>query len=184
MPPALILTLLLFPLVTFGLAWPLASRLALEPAEKLCAALILSLLGTYAVAFGTYLLNLPHGVFWVLPLLAAAGYVCAARFRAMSDTVRDVDVRSLLVGQLLVAGWCVGWLSLVTSYSGDGWSGDWIEHWRRTGFFLNHSPHDTKFLAYYTLPARPPLANLITGAMLGLTGVTFPGYQLVMTLLN
>ena len=68
-----VLPVLLFPLVALGLGWPLAGRLALDPAEKLGAAVVLSLLGAYLLAFATYLLGLPPAALWALPLLGPAG---------------------------------------------------------------------------------------------------------------
>ena len=182
MIPLLTLCPVLFSAVTFGLAWPLVSRFALDPAERLCASVTLSLLGVYLFAFALYVLRLPLGAFWLLPALATAGLV--VRWRPLTAMLRDTDARGLLIGLLLVTGWCVGWLSLVVSYSGGGWSGDWFEHWERTRFFVERWPRDAKFLGFNALPARPPLANLVTGALLSLTGLTFAGYQFVITLLN
>ena len=174
--------LLLFFGVTFGLAWPLAARLALDPAEKLCASVLLSLLGVYLAAFAIYVFRLPLAAFGVLPLLAAAGLL--ARLRPLSAVLRDSDARGLLIGLLLVTGWCLSWLLLVVSYSGGGWAGDWFEHWERLRFFIERWPYQAKFLGFNALPARPPLANLVTGALLAVPGVSFAGYQLVTTLLN
>jgi hypothetical protein len=172
----------IFALVAFGLAWPLASRLALDPAEKLAAAVLLSLLGVYLVAGAVYVLALPAATLWLLPALAAVGLVTGTR--SLTTLLHDRDARALLVGQLLVSGWCIGWLATIVSYSGGGWTGDWFEHWERTRFFLERWPVDAKFLGFAPLPARPPLANLITGALIAPAGVTFAGYQLITTLLN
>ena len=176
------LTLLLFLALAFGPAWPVAARLALDPAEKLCASVVLSLLAVYLVAFAIYLLGLPVAAFWVLPALGVTGFV--AGHRTLFATARDPDARGLLTGQLLVTGWCVGGLWLVASYSGGGWTSDWFEHWERTRFFLDRWPLDTKFLGFGALPARPPLANLVTGALLAVTREDFAHYQLFTTLLN
>ena len=174
--------LLLFFALTFGLAWPLAARLRLDPAEKLVASAVLSLLATYLVAFAIYLLGLPLAAFWLLPVLAAAGLITGRQ--ALIATVRDPGARALLIGQLLVTGWCTGALFFIASYSGGGWAGDWYEHWERTRFFLERWPVETKFLGFGALPARPPLANLVTGALLALTPGNFAYYQLFTTLLN
>lgn len=171
-----------FVLVAFSLAWPIASRLALDPAEKLAASVVLSLLGAYLAAGAVYVLHLPAATLWLLPVLAAVGL--ATGMRALTTLLRDHDVRALLLGQLLVTGWCVGWLATIVSYSGGGWTGDWFEHWERTQFFLEHWPIDTQFLGFEALSARPPLANLVTGALLAPAGATFAGYQLVTALLN
>ncbi len=174
--------LLLFCLTAFGLGWPLAARLRLDPAEKLCAAVLLSLLVMYLAAFAIYLLRLPLATFWILPAGAAAGL--ALTQTALGAMWRDAETRALLIGQLLVTGWCTSWLFFVTSYSGGGWTGDWYEHWERTRFFLEHWPHEAKFLGVYVLPARPPLANLVTGALLALTPGNFAYYQLFTTLFS
>jgi hypothetical protein len=175
-------SLLLFLALTFGLAWPLAARLALDPAEKLCAAAVLSLLAVYLAAFGVYVFGLPVAGLGLLPVLAAAGLVTGRQ--ALIANFRDPDARAVLAGQLLVTGWCTGWLWFIASYSGGGWAGDWFEHWERTRFFLDRWPHDAKFLELYALPARPPLINLVTGALLAVTREDYAHYQLFTALLS
>lgn len=175
-------SLVVFALTALGLAWPIAARLALDPAEKLCAAVLLSLLGVYLFAFGTFAAGLPPAVHWALPLLAVAGLFF--RRDELVATLRDPDVKNLLLGQGLVAAWCVGWLFFIASYSGGGWAGDWFEHWERARFFVERLPLDTKFLGSYALPARPPLANLVTGAFLAVSTVSYAQYQIVTALLN
>ena len=174
--------LLLFLAVTFGLAWPLAARLKLDRCEQLVASVMLSWVGVYLAAFAGYLNHLPKEAYWVLPGLAAAGLLANAR--AVAAVWREPDARALLVGQLLVSGWCLGWLWFVSSYNGGGWTSDWFEHWERTLFFLDRWPTDAQFLGVYALPARPPLANVTTGFFLALTQRTFAHYQLFTVLLN
>jgi hypothetical protein len=168
--------------VTFGLAWPLAARLTLPPVEKLVASAALSLLGVFLLAWAVYVCAWPVATLWALPGFAAAGFALGRRELAVAW--RDADTRAILLGQLLVTGWCVGWLATIASYSGGGWAGDWFEHWERARFFIERWPVDRKFLATYPLPARPPLANVVTGAFLVLTRVDFAHYQLVSTLLG
>jgi len=182
LPFELLCRLLLFFAVTFGLAWPLASRLTLDPAEKLGATAALSLIGAWLIAWTTYVCALSPMVLWSLPALSVAGL--AFGWRAGAALWRDDAARALIVGQLLVTGWCVGWLSFVTTYSGGGWAGDWFEHWERAQFFLERWPRDHLFLTSYPLPARPPLANVVTAAFLQLTRPDFAHFQLVSTLLG
>ena len=166
----------------FGLAWPIASRLPFTPAEKLCASGLLSLLLIYLFAFGVYTLGMPMVALWGLPVIALVGLFTGCR--SLAFTLLDPDARTLLVGQLLVASWCTCWLFFIVSYSGGGWVGDWFEHWERTRFFLERWQHEMKFIGTYALPARPPLANLVTGAFLAVTRVSFAHFQLVTSLLN
>ncbi len=167
--------------LAFGLAWPIAGRLPLAPAEKLAASVALSLLGAYGFAWIAYVAELPASVLWALPALGVIGLAIGAR--GLADAWRDADGRAVIVGQLLVTGWCLGWLATIASYAGGGWTGDWFEHWERTRFFLEHQPLDHKFLGFYSLTARPPLVNVVTAAFLSLTRPDFTHYQLASTLL-
>lgn len=183
MPPALslILSAVLIPLVAFGFAWPIASRLRLDLPGKLLAALILSVLGVYLFGWVHYVAAWPGPWLWVLPALTVVGL--AGHAKTLRIAAADPTVRALLIAQLLVSASCLGWLALVKSYSGGGWAGDWFEHWERACFFLEHWPQDHKFLTIYPVTARPPLTNVVTGVFLGLFRVDFAHYQLVSTLL-
>ena len=178
----LVAVTLTFLLTIFGLGWPLASRLKLDPAEQLGATVVISVLGTYLLTFGIFLAGLPALATWILPFLGAAGLLAGRR--ALPALWADRAARGLLAGLALVSAWSVGWLALIASYSGGGWAADWFEHWERTQFFLRHWPLDTEFLGIAPLPARPPLANLVTAGLVGVAGVNFPTYQAAMALLN
>jgi hypothetical protein len=181
MPLDLIGSVAIFLLTIFGLGWPLAGRFALPPVERLLATAGLSLLGVFLLAWGVYVLGLPANALWILPVLALIGL--ASGPKALAALVQDPDTRALFSAYLLVTLWCVAWLATVVSYSGGGWAGDWFEHWERSRFFLERWPHERMFLVIYPLPARPPLANVVTGAFLHLTRVDFAHYQLFSTLL-
>src|SRR5690606_12025730 len=99
------------------------------------------------------------------------------------NILRDPVVRSLLFAQGAVTLACLAWLGLVGSYSGGGWSGDWLEHWERSRFFIQHWFLETRFIGMYTLPARPPLANVLVGLCLALTRVDFALFQFFSTAL-
>lgn len=178
----LVAVTLTFLLTIFGLGWPLASRLRLDPAERVGATVVVSLLGTYLLAFAIFLAGLPAPAMWVLPFLGAGGLLAGRR--ALPALFADRAARGLLAGLGLVTAWCIGWLALIASYSGGGWAADWFEHWERTQFFLRHWPLDMKFLGLAPLPARPPLANLVTAGLVGVAGVNFPTYQAALALLN
>ena len=164
-----------------GLAWPLAQRLPLTATERLVASTALSLVGVYLLGWIVYLGALPPALLWGAPAMGIAGL--GFGWRPFVAALREPDTRTLINGQALVTAWCLGWLATVQSYSGGGWAADWFEHWERARFFLEHGPLDTKFLGQYALTARPPLANIVTGAFLYLTRVDFPHYQFFSTLL-
>ena len=174
-------SLLLFLLIAFGIGWLPAARFPFAPAENIVAAAALALLGTFLIAWLIFVAALPAVALWILPALGAAGFLI--RWRALAEAWRDADGRAVIIGQLIVSVWCVGWLGTVASYSGGGWTSDWFEHWQRASFFLEHRPLDEKFIGIYSLPARPPLANIVTGALLAVTRLDFAHYQLFSTLL-
>jgi hypothetical protein len=174
--------LCLLSVTSLGLGWFVASRLALAPAERIVASVVLSLLGVFFIGGICYVAIWPTLTLWLTPLLAAASLIL--NLRTLTATLCDPVVRALLLAQFLVTAWCLGWLSLVVSYSGGGWSGDWFEHWERARFLLDHGPLDYRFLGAYAFPARPPLANLVTSTFLAVTRDDFAHYQLISTFLS
>jgi hypothetical protein len=174
--------LLLFPVIAAGPAWLLASRLALEPLERVTAAVVLSLLGAYLLAWTVYLLALPLGCLWAWPALGAAGLFAGRR--ALGETLRTPVVRTALAAQVLITLWCLGWLMLVPAYSGGLWMADWFGHWQRTVFFLGQDHQNLLFNGFDPLTSRPPLVNVLVGAFLRDRPPFFASYQLIMTLLG
>ena len=164
-----------------GLGLPLVARLPFAADERLTLGPLAGCVAVYLAAGVVYCCGLPAAAYWALPV-AAAGAL-AWRWAAVRALVGEAPARRLLVLWLILAGWCLGWLTLVRSYSGGEWVGDWIEHYQRARFFLERQPLDTVFLRVYPLPARPPLANLAGAALLGLTETSFAQYQVFSTLL-
>ena len=174
--------LLLFLGTTLGLAWPFAARLALDPAEKLTANGVLSLIGVYLFGWMVYVCALPVATLWVLPVAAAVGLVSGRRL--LAALFNDADARNLAAAQLLVTTWCLGWLAMIASYAGGEWACDWFGHLQRTWFFLEHWPRNVLFESFDPLTSRPPLANIINGAFITDTQKNFAHYQLFSTLLS
>ena len=160
---------------------PSAPPARFDPAETLLIAGFVATLGLWLFAWTIYVWVLPTSLLSFTPVLALAGLILARR--PLLATVSDPDARALIVDQALVTLWCLGWLTFVSSYSGGGWTGDWFEHWDRARFFLTRESLDYRFLGSYALPARPPLANVLTGALLASTRYDFATYQLISTTL-
>lgn len=167
-------------LLGLGLPWVVTSRF--EAAEKLALGVGVGLVQIYGFAWIVYLTGLSNVAFLVLPALAAMAI--GIRLRALTGFFLDPEVRGLSGRQLLFTAWCIGWLALVRSYGGGEWAADWQEHYERTRFFLDRQPLDTLFLNVYSLPTRPPLANLVAGAGLALSGTDFAHFQLFSTLFS
>jgi 4-amino-4-deoxy-L-arabinose transferase-like glycosyltransferase len=163
--------------VAFGLSRAFVDRFGLSPDETLVAGVGLSLVAAWAIAWAVFTAGWPLAAYNALPLLALASL--AAGWRGTARLIRDPAARDLIAGQLLVTGWCVGWLSFVRNHSGGAWTGDSLEHWERAVYFLRGWPHDRLFIEVFELPARPPLANVLAAAFLWVTRVDYAHYQLV-----
>ncbi len=166
---------LVFVVLIGGLGLPVVAGAALRPDERVCLGAVAGCTILYLAAWLVYWSGWPPDVFLVLPGVAVV--LVILRRRPMGLLLREPAVRRLLGLWAMVAGWCLGLLALVRSYSGGEWASDWLEHYQRTRFFLEHGPLTTRFITMYLLPARPPLANLTLGACLALTGRSFAYFQ-------
>ncbi len=168
--------------VVLGLARPVVGLFRLTPAESLVAGAALSLIAAWAIAWAVFTSGAPLSAYWLVPALAFGAL--AIDRRSLAALARDPAARDLAGGQLLVTGWCVAWLSFVRSHSGGAWLDDWLEHWQRALYFLHQWPAHTVFISTYEMPARPPLANVLTAVFLRLTRVDYAQYQVVMATLS
>ncbi len=180
--PSLLLSILLFFGLIFGLGLPWVAAWMFSSVEKLAIGAACGVVQIYGFAWVVYGLSLPPTAFFALPLLAII--VSWIRRRRLAVFLGESDIRSLLGRHLLFTAWCVGFLTLVRSYGGGEWGPDWNEHYQRALFFLQHQPLETRFCDVYTLPARPPLANLVTGACMAMTGTDFAHFQVFNTLFS
>jgi 4-amino-4-deoxy-L-arabinose transferase-like glycosyltransferase len=170
--------------VTFGLSLPFVGIFRLNPAESVVAGAALSLLAAWGFAWAVFISGAPLWAYGLLPVFAAAGIILALRrHRVAAGIAGDPAARDLVVGQLSVTGWCVGWLAFVRSHSGGAWMGDSFEHWERAHFFLRQWPADRLFIDLFQMPARPPLANVLTAAFMRLTREDYAHYQVISAIL-
>ena len=167
--------------VAFGLSRPLVGWFRLSPAESVVAGAGLSLLAAWAIAWAVFVSGCPLAGYDSLPVLAF-GFL-ALGWRGAARLLRDGAARDLVAGQLLVTGWCLVWLAFVKNHSGGAWTGDSYEHWERALFFLREWPRNRLFIGLFELPARPPLANVLTAAFLQMTRIDYAHYQVVTTIL-
>lgn len=137
----------------------------------------------FALGFLGFVAGLPNGV-TAAAMTVGVAVVIGARWRAIAECSRDRAVRHVVIGSLVFSAWAVGMLASVKTYSGGGWSVDWIEHWQRTEFFLHREPLETRFAVEYTLTSRPPLANLLIALWLEASDRSFASFQIFMTLLG
>lgn len=178
-----ILLLALLPINSIGPGLLLLRRLRLKPQERFCAAVGLSLFVDFCVAFLIYAIKAPAGCYWLITVIGALSTF------ATRDDLRTLFRSVLVRGQvkaycvLFLLAFCM--LALIRHYSGGMWAGDWIEHYDRARFFLDHHASDEVFIERYALPARPPMMNVLAAAYMAQVGTkTFAIFSQVFLLLN
>jgi len=165
----------------WGLSRPLIRRLPLDAAEGLLAALMLSLLAAYGIAWAIFTGGAAVGLYRLIPLLGVVGL--AFDWRGLRRLWADPAARELILSQALVTAWCVAWLSFIRIHSGGAWTGDATEHWERAALFLRKPLPPGLILGTYEVSARPPLGNVLTAVLLELLGYDYARYQLAMAVL-
>jgi hypothetical protein len=179
--PQLLLTLVLLAVCSFAPGFLLVRRLRWSGMEKLCGSVALSLLLLWLAAWGVYLFAQPAAFFALAAVCGVAGIVVA---KDAWRLFRGLRVRRALAGYGLLLAWTLLVLAVIRNYSGALWSGDWLEHFQRTLFFLQHFPKDTPIYGGYLLPARPPMMNVLAAFFLGVTQDRFEIFQFVFVFLN
>jgi hypothetical protein len=178
----LILTIAAFALSCFGPGFFLVRKTRWSVEEKTAASIALSLLFLYLASFLVFALGLPAALHdGILVLCTLLTFACG---QDLLRFLRSREARSLLAWFGIVCLWSLALMALIRNYSGATWYLDWFEHFRRSLFFLGGQPYDIVFEMNYTLPARPPLMNVLCAHFLALAGREYPVYQLASTLLS
>ncbi len=180
----LLFALLLLAICSFAPGFVFVRRFAWSGLEKLCGSIALSLILLWLAVWCVYVL--------APSLQTAAGYgivamCCAAAIAVRRDArflFQIPRVRRAVAGYGFLLAWTLLILSIVRVYTGAFWSGDWLEHFQRTLFFLHHFPTNTPIYLNYTLTARPPMMNVLAALFLGVTEDRFEIFQLVFAFFN
>jgi hypothetical protein len=183
------LLLLLLPVCSFAPGFFFIRKLRWNPLEKLCGSIGLSLILLYLASWGIYCTGTRGSGMPVHPLpFIVISLVCAAMgaacWKDIGRLLRATPVRGALAGLGFLLLWNAVLTAIIRNFSGALWFGDWLEHFQRSLFFLQHFPADTKFLPNYALPARPPMMNALAAFFLAQTSDRFELFQAVFVFLN
>lgn len=191
LPFELLLAVVLLVVCGFAPGFFFIRRLRWSPMEKLCGSIGASFALLYLVA-GTIYFFSPVGTGTdaqmrpgLLALVSIASLALA--FIARHDIARlfaSFRVRQVLAGFCFLFVWTFVILAMIRNYSGGGWYGDWLEHFQRSLYFLNHFPTGSPIIDWYQLSARPPAMNLVAAFVLGQTRDRFEVFQLIFAFLN
>ena len=157
-------------------------RLGLSPLERLVTSVALSYVLLYVASFALYVAG--AGPVWHAVVAGAYTVCTVACIPDLVRLARRACVRRVLLAHAAFLFWGLLLLSFVRHFGGGTWSGDWLEHYQRSLFFLEHRPTTTLFIDQYLLPARPPMMNVLTAHFLALAGKGYDRFQLVLLYLN
>ncbi len=148
----------------------------IDPVSQLAVVVATSVGGSGLLAFCLYMTAIPKSGLAIVALNLLVAAIHRDRLRSLLNieetrhTLRVVGVVGTLFG---------GLTALERVPGGPGWSGDWREHWERAALFSKHLPVKTVLFGDYVLPARPPLANTFTAAIMDVCGTSYLVYQIV-----
>ncbi len=185
----LALLLVLLPVCSFAPGFFFVRKLRWNPLEKLCGSIGLSLILVYLACWGIYCVgargnNMPvqRLPFFVVSMICALmGALC---WKDMAALWRAKSVQRALAGFGFLLLWTAILTAVIRNFSGALWFGDWLEHFQRSLFFLQHFPANTDIFPGYVLPARPPMMNVLTAFFLAQTADRFEIFQAVFVFLN
>jgi hypothetical protein len=183
------LLLILLPVCSFAPGFYLVRKLRWRPLEKLCGSVGLSLLLLYLVSWAIYCLTprgdaMPvHALPFVIVTLIC-GALAMASWKDIGRLAQARSVRGTVAGFGFLLVWTGLLMVIIRNYSGGGWAGDWLEHFQRSLFFLQHFPADTRIVGGYHLSARPPMMNLLAAFFMAQTADRFELFQTVFAFLN
>jgi hypothetical protein len=174
--------LLLMAICCFSPGFVVVRKLRWSATEKVCGSIAASLIILYLASLLIFVVWVPQWLYWICSAGCAVAAVIV--WRDVWRTVRNRSVRHLLAGFAFLFVWTFTLLLFVRTYSGGGWGGDWLEHFHRSLFFLDHLPLETSFVGLYVLPARPPMMNLLAAFFLAHTGDSFENFSVISLVLN
>jgi hypothetical protein len=178
------LTLALLFVCTFtpGFFW--VRRFRLNPMEKLCGAIGVSLILLYSVAWACACFapqREPEVFYGASALCFIFGAVAIADIRRL---FRSFRIHGVVSGFLFLLLWMLVILSMIRNYSGAGWSGDWLEHYQRTLLVLHRIPPQARTFNGYEIAARPPMMNVLAAFFMAQVTDRFEIFQVICTFLN
>jgi hypothetical protein len=184
-----LLVLTLLAVCCFSPGFLFIRRFQWNPLEKLCGSIGLSLILLYLVTWFVYTAGGPGSYVHLSPIPFAvfSGMCVLITFgwrKDISALLRGPRIRHALLGYAFLLVWTFLLLAMIRVYSGADWTGDWLEHFQRALFFLWRLPTETSFLGIYTLPARPPLMNVVAAYFLAQTQDRYELFQVIFVALN
>jgi hypothetical protein len=179
----LVLTLTILLVCCFAPGFFFVRKFRWSALEKLAGSVGLSFVLVWLAVWILYLTgaNTAAGCFAVTALCALLG---AVAWRDIATLVCSIRVRHAALGFAFLLLWTLLILSIIRQYSGAGWSGDWLEQFSRSLFFLHHFPKNSEMFGGYRITSRPPYLNVLAAFTMAQAGDSFAVFQVTYTFLN
>jgi hypothetical protein len=158
----------------------IARRLFSQSTLVLATSVGISGVFLYLAAGAIYLLGISWQ--WGFAITALCALAMAIEWRELRRWWKDPAARSMLIGWLLIEIWIV--LANLEIRHFAIWIGDWVEHYERALFFLQHWAMSQQVYGPYAITARPPMMNLIEALFMGQSGSGYEFYQVAAGFLN
>ena len=163
------------------LGLPLARRILPDGADfalRFGLSTVLVFLFLFVFGWLRYLAGLSAWFNVLLPL-AAIGLLLAGRRRGRLDSADRSPFKLAALAYMLTYIYGLLLAAQIGFPSGGGWSYDWQEHYLRAIYFLMNS-RDYGFQFFiWSVPARPPVINIVAGHFLPLSGLDYAHYHAV-----
>ena len=166
---------------------PLGRRVSAS--VRLPLAVVMSLFVAYLIGMCLWWWGLKSGaefkqvqrLHWAL----AGGYGLSllAALPVLARWLRHKPTRHMALATTAVVGWVLVLQCLPRIFAGGMWAIDWLEHIDRARFFRNGLPLDHQFLGLYSLPARPPVVNVVMAHFMAVHN-SMLGYQVALAAIN
>jgi hypothetical protein len=180
----LMFLLLLLVFCSFVPGFLFVSRLRWTPLEKLCGSIGLSLALIYLAAWTTFCFG-PKDERIAFYLILGIAVVFGLRARSeIQQIIKTFRCRQAILGYGFLLLLTFLMLGMIRVYSGAGWASDWQEHFQRSLFFLHRLSPQTVIESNYSIPARPPMMNVLGAFFLGLAGDRYELFQVTFGFLN
>jgi hypothetical protein len=155
-----------------------------KPAETLCASVAASVLLIYLASSAIFWMHIQNvaAAHWVVTGICLILTLASGRDWARLFNRRQV--RRVSCAFLILWVWTILLLSIIRHYAGGTWYGDWVEHYKRCLFFLEHWDLQYKFLGMYLVTARPPVMNLVCAHFMAMLGKDYVPFQMTAAFLN
>lgn len=165
---------------SLGLGIGIARRIVREPNVMLPIAIGVSGIVLYLAGWGIFVSNISWQWSYAITGLAVLGLIL--EWKQIRLIVCDPRSRGILLAWVALELWILLLQLCIRNWA--VWVWDWLEHYDRAIFFLQHWPLNHPVQKGYSIPSRPPMMNVIEALFMAQVGPSYAFFQAVSGFLN